>query len=86
MQAKLVDYSLSRLAKQLTARPVTTVRSLSHQAPEVLKLGRPTAAADIYAFGVVSESWRLVVPGRVDERMNDVSFGGVMSGRCCCWQ
>eukprot|EP00775_Hariotina_reticulata_P001637 gene1637-1978_t len=53
MQGKLVDYSLSRLAKQLAARQAASVKSLSHQPPEVLKLGRATAAADIYAFGVM---------------------------------
>eukprot|EP00878_Enallax_costatus_P018623 GHUV01019614.1.p1 GENE.GHUV01019614.1~~GHUV01019614.1.p1 ORF type:complete len:911 (+),score=211.03 GHUV01019614.1:148-2880(+) len=52
--AKLADLGLSRVIKQhQTHRTTNTVGTMSHMPPELLRYGRMSAAADVYAFGVM---------------------------------
>jgi serine/threonine protein kinase len=41
-----------------THRSTRTLGTVSHMAPELLRLGRMSSAADVYAFGIMSE-WLL---------------------------
>jgi serine/threonine protein kinase len=47
-----------------THRSTRTLGTVSHMAPELLRLGRMSSAADVYAFSIMSEccawSWVLV--------------------------
>eukprot|EP00775_Hariotina_reticulata_P003316 gene3316-3593_t len=56
--AKVSDLGLSRVIKHHeTHRTTNTVGTMSHMPPELLRYGRMSPAADIYAFGVMM--WEL---------------------------
>ncbi|KAF8061385.1 Acad10 [Scenedesmus sp. PABB004] len=54
MVAKLSDLGLSKaIQQQRTHRTTGTCGTLSHMPPELLRYGRMSTAADVYAFGVM---------------------------------
>lgn len=59
LAAQLSDHVVARLVKQQHARRALSVSGLCHQAPEVLRFGQLSAAADIYSFGILM--WQLFV-------------------------
>jgi mitogen-activated protein kinase kinase kinase 11 len=56
--AKVADFGLSRALavgqSHLSTRRYGTV---THMPPELLSSGKLTVAADVYSFGIMSESW-----------------------------
>jgi serine/threonine protein kinase len=55
--SKISDFGLaSRLLDGATHRSTQTTGTISHSAPEVLTTGRMSTAADVYSFGIMSES------------------------------
>ncbi|GBF97019.1 hypothetical protein Rsub_09492 [Raphidocelis subcapitata] len=56
--AKLSDFGLSRvLASDATHRSTRSVGTITHCSPELLRSGRASTAADVYAFGILM--WEL---------------------------
>ncbi|KAF8061383.1 roco8 [Scenedesmus sp. PABB004] len=54
MVAKVADLGLSKaIQQQRTHRTTDTTGTLSHMPPELLRYGRMSTAADVYAFGVM---------------------------------
>jgi serine/threonine protein kinase len=54
--AKVSDFGLSSaLQNGLTHRTMTHTGTISHSAPELLSSGRMSPAADVYAFGIMSD-------------------------------
>ena len=52
--AKLSDFGLSRaLASDVTHRSTRTFGTVTHCSPELLRSGRASPAADVYAFGIM---------------------------------
>lgn len=55
-QAKISDFGLSsQLLAGATHRSTRTTGTITHTAPEVLQTAKITPAADVYAFGIMSE-------------------------------
>jgi serine/threonine protein kinase len=52
--AKVSDFGVSvRLLDGATHRSTTSLGTITHMAPEVLRSGRLSKAADIYAYGIM---------------------------------
>jgi hypothetical protein len=50
------DFGLARrLTEARSHRTTSTAGTLNHTAPELLRLGKLSPAADVYAFGIMSE-------------------------------
>lgn len=58
--AKVTDFGLSR-ALQIgqTHRSTRTLGTVTHMAPELLRSGKLSAAADVYSFGIMSKPPKL---------------------------
>lgn len=55
--AKISDFGLSAvLLNGTTHRSTASLGTITHMAPELLRNGRMSPSADVYSFGILSES------------------------------
>ena len=53
MNARLGDFGLARLHHQENVADTRVIGTLGYMAPELVRIGRPSTACDVYSFGVL---------------------------------